>query len=37
MKKKEVVDEVVQTESPIEEEVKEAKSKKVKGIAEIKT
>ena len=37
MKKKEVVDEVVQTELPIEEEVKEAKPKKVKGIAEIKT
>ena len=37
MKKKEVVEEVVQTELPIEEEVKEAKPKKVKGIAEIKT
>ena len=37
-KKEEVVEEVVQTELPIEEEVKEEKApKKVKGIAEIKT
>ena len=36
-KKEEIVEEVVQTELPIEEEVTEAKPKKVKGIAEIKT
>ena len=37
-KKEEVVEEVVQTELPLEEEVKEEKApKKVKGIAEIKT
>ena len=37
-KKEEIVEEVVQTELPIEEEVKEEKApKKVKGIAEIKT